>query len=97
MADLLLMNPIIAILSFGRGDVSLEKKEMGGKKESRASLCRSFGDAPRSLAIARSCVPRNRPYLIYIKCDGLDPDRLLNALSWSLWLKNGQCITSRLG
>lgn len=39
MADILPMNPIIAIISFGRGEVSLEKKETEGKKKIRASLC----------------------------------------------------------
>lgn len=48
MADTVLMNLIIAVISFGRRDALLKRRKRVGE-ESRASLCRSFGDVPASL------------------------------------------------
>lgn len=97
MAAILLMNPIIAIISFERGDVSLEKEEKGERKRRAEHL--SMQKLWRCACIAGSCVPARRPYLSPTcnKCDGLDLEMVLNTLSWSLWLKGGQCINRGLG
>lgn len=51
MADILLMNPIIAAISSVRRGVPLKRRGGvgGGEGEQSISLCRSFGDVSASL------------------------------------------------
>jgi len=96
MADTLLVNPIIAVVSFGRGAVSSEKKETGGNHESRASLC--VEALEMCLHRQELCAwKRTLPVAHLYQCGGLDADTLLNAPSWSVWFKCGQYITRGWG
>lgn len=82
MADTVLMNLIIAVISFGRRDALLKRRKRVGE-ESRASLC--VGALEMRLHCWEQCAC-SRPCLfpMCIQCGGLDADTLLNTLIFTV-------------